>query len=108
MGEEVYGQTCATCHYDGSGSATAPDLKGGAFWKNPPEKLFGIILRGQSNVSVVDGKPFYGIMPAMPYLSDEEIAAVTAYVFKTFGAREVRVEAGAVAVVRKAGKEAAE
>lgn len=100
-GAEVYELNCAVCHYDGSGNPAAPDLAGSGFWKNPPEKLAGIILRGQSRVAIVDGRLFGGVMPAMPSLSDEEIAAVAAYVYSTFGDRPVRVDPAMVESVRK-------
>lgn len=101
-GGAVYEQTCATCHYDGRGNPAAPDLQGSAFWKHEPVRLITMILRGQSGVSVVDGKVFHGEMPAMAYLADAEIAAVTAHVYAKFGGRTLTVEASEVAAVRKA------
>lgn len=102
-GGAAYEQTCATCHYDGQGNPAAPDLLGSAFWKNEPARLITMILRGQSGVSIVDGKVFHGEMPAMAYLSNEEIAAVTAYVFARFGGRTLSVEPSEVAAARSAG-----
>lgn len=84
-GAELYGQSCAICHYDGAGNPAAPDLKGSPYLQGGPEKLITITLKGQGNVSVVNGKKFNGQMPAMDYLTDEEVAAITAYVLASFG-----------------------
>lgn len=62
--------------------------------------MITLILKGQSRVSVVAGKPFNGEMPAMDYLTDEEIAAVTAYVLTTFAEKKVAVEPGLVTELR--------
>jgi len=102
LGEQIYGQYCAICHYDGAGNTAAPDLVGSSFWQDGPRRTITLILKGQSRVSVVDGKPFNGEMPAMDYLTDEEIAAVTAYVFTQFAERKEGVEPETVAELRTA------
>lgn len=102
LGEDVYSQSCEICHYDGAGNAAAPDLVGNPVWKGTPESVASIILKGQSGVSIVKGKKLNGVMPPMAFLSDEEIAAVTEYLFKTFGERVVQVDNGLVARLRAA------
>lgn len=84
-GAEVYAQSCAICHFDGAGNPAAPDIKGSSYLQGGPEKLIILTLKGQGNVSEVNGKKFNGQMPKMDYLTDDEVAAVTAYVLATFG-----------------------
>ena len=84
-GAEVYQTSCANCHYAGEGSATTPPLTGSAALGRDPVELFKIILKGQRNESVVQGQKLNGIMPPMPYLTDEEIAAVAVYMRQRFG-----------------------
>lgn len=84
-GADVYAQGCAICHFDGAGNTAAPDIKGSAYLRGGPEKLITLTLKGQGNVSEVNGKKFNGQMPKMDYLTDEEVAAVTAYVLAVFG-----------------------
>jgi len=84
-GKALYESACAMCHYNGSGSQTAPDLIGSPILVEQPKRLIRIILHGQSGESVVNGEKFNGHMPAQDGLSDEEIAAITAYVRRDFG-----------------------
>jgi len=102
-GEQVFAMSCAVCHYDGSASATAPPLAGSPVLKQSADAVIDIILRGQSGKTLVDGKPFNGVMPAQEYLSDAEIAAVVAYVRSKFGGVEAAVSADAVKKLRAAG-----
>jgi mono/diheme cytochrome c family protein len=100
-GEEVYQTGCANCHYAGEASPTTPALVGAAAVGGDPSALFKIILQGQRNESVVEGRKLNGIMPAMAYLSDEEIAAVTAYVRQRFGGTAEAIDPAHVAAERK-------
>lgn len=90
-GAQVYEISCAQCHYDGSGNSAAPDLKGSPVFRESPEALAQIILKGRSGISVVNGRKFNGVMPAQAYLTDEEIAAVVAYTRDVFGASKAVV-----------------
>jgi len=94
-GGEIYAQNCANCHYDGAGNPAAPDLRGNVYWRGGPEPLLRLLLHGQGGVSVVNGQ-----MPPMDYLTDEEMAAVTAYALATFGGKPVEVSAGQAARLR--------
>ena len=100
-GSEVYQTSCANCHYAGEGGETTPPLTGSAALGSDPAALFKIILRGQRNESVVQGQKLNGIMPGMPYLSDEEIAAVTAYMRQRFGGTAEPIDPANVAAERK-------
>ncbi len=85
LGAEVYELECAQCHYAGERTPTAPPLINSPVLDKPAVRTARIILAGQDSETVIDGQLFGGIMPAQAYLSDEEIAAVTAYIRKTFG-----------------------
>ena len=92
---------CANCHYAGEASPTTPALVGSAAVRGDPTTLSKIILQGQRNESVVEGRKLNGIMPAMAYLSDEEIAAVTAHVRQRFGGTAEAIDPAKVAAERK-------
>lgn len=100
-GKALYESACAMCHYGGSGSQTAPDLIGSPILVEQPERLIRIILHGQSGESVVNGEKFNGLMPSQEGLSDEEIAAITAYVRREFGGISEGVSLQAVASERE-------
>ncbi len=99
-GEALFNQSCAQCHLDGSGGPTAPPLRGSSAASGPTGHIIEGILRGRSGIAVVDGKKFNGIMPPQAFMTDNEIAAVTAYVRGTFGARNEPVDPAEVARMR--------
>lgn len=101
LGETIYNQSCANCHYDGSGNPAAADLKGSATVKAGAPAVIRVILRGQQGVAMVDGKKLNGIMPQMSYLSDQEAAAVTAYVRSAFAGQKEVVDPAVVSELRK-------
>jgi len=84
-GAGVYEMNCAQCHVDGKGGPVAPALVGTEIVKGPAKAIVEVILKGQKGKVLVDGKPFAAPMAPLDYLTDEEIAAVTAYVRKQFG-----------------------
>lgn len=100
-GAEIYSQSCTMCHYDGAGNPAAPDLKGSSYLAGEPDPLIKIILEGQNRVSVVNGKKFNGYMPKMDYLTDEEVAAVTAYVRSTMAEQRETISAEQVKALRQ-------
>lgn len=86
QGMGIYEQLCATCHFDGHGSLTAPSLADSLTVKNAPEKMIAQILHGSQGVfKNKDGQEVQGIMPPQDNLSDEDIAAVVTYVRHNFG-----------------------
>jgi len=101
LGGQIYAQSCTICHYDGSGNPAAADLKGSAVVAGEPSQVISIILHGQSGVSMVNGRKLNGQMPKMSYFSDEEIAAVTAYVRATFADKQEAVDPALVKSLRK-------
>lgn len=81
---DLYGQSCAMCHFDGKDSSAAPPLVGSAMMRSNPEQVIRVVVHGSNNLSTVDGKKFGGIMPATSGLTDEEIAAVINYARSKF------------------------
>lgn len=76
---ELYGQSCAMCHFDGRDSTAAPPLVGSEMMKADPQQVIRVVLHGSNNLSVVNGKKFGGIMPGTSGLTDAEVAAVINY-----------------------------
>ena len=103
-GGEVYGMACAQCHYDGLSGSMHPALRGSPALMGDPDAVISIILNGQSGLSVVDGKPLHGIMPAQAYLTDEEIASVVTFIRSEFAGISAEVAPAAVGRVRAAAK----
>jgi nitrite reductase (NO-forming) len=100
-GEKVYEMHCAQCHHAGEGGATAPPLTNSPVLLAAPAATYGVILQGQRNQSVVEGRKFNGIMPAMEYLSDEEVASVTAYLRQRFAEKSETLDPAEVRSFRK-------
>jgi mono/diheme cytochrome c family protein len=86
QGQGIYEQVCATCHFDGHGSPTAPSLADSTIVKTSPEKMITQILRGSEGMFKNNaGQQVKGIMPAQNSLSNDDIAAVITYVRHQFG-----------------------
>jgi mono/diheme cytochrome c family protein len=100
-GAEQYSQSCATCHLAGEGSETVPSLKTSAILAGEPEHLIQIILKGQQNVSRINGKKVNGVMPPQDYMSDEDLAAIASYVRKEFANQPGVIAPALVAEGRK-------
>ncbi|MBA2432989.1 MAG: cytochrome c [Chthoniobacterales bacterium] len=100
-GEKVYEMHCAQCHYAGEGGANAPPLTNSPVVLAAPAATYRVILQGQRNRSIVDGRKLNGIMPAMDYLSDEEIASVTAYLRQRFAGKSETLDPAEVRSFRK-------
>ncbi len=100
QGKALYEQSCAQCHYDGSGNPAAPDLRGSSVLAEPPQALARVILAGRQGVSMKGGEKFHGIMPPQAYLRDDEVAALVVSVRSEFGSRREGFSPRAAAEVR--------
>lgn len=100
QGKALYEQSCAVCHYDGSGNPAAADLRGAGVLAEPPQALARIILGGRQGVSMRGGRKINGIMPPQAYLRDEEVAALVVYVRDEFSGRREPFPPQAAAGVR--------
>jgi nitrite reductase (NO-forming)/hydroxylamine reductase len=81
-GEALYKANCAACHQaDGSGLAGAfPPLANSDYIQGKPQVLLEATIKGLSGPITVNGVEYNNVMPAVAYLSDEELAAILTYV----------------------------
>ena len=101
-GKEVYTNICLACHQaDGSGvpNLNPPLIK--TQWvlgnKNP---LIEMVLKGSQGKVEIDGEKFHNTMPALSYLTDQQIADVLTYVRNSFGNKASIVTPAEVKAVR--------
>lgn len=87
----VYGNQCAACHQvDGTGTpGTFPPLVGHVpalhAAEGGREYLIDIVLYGLQGEIEVEGRTYRGMMPPMPRLSDEDIAATLNHALQAWG-----------------------
>lgn len=86
-GKEVYTTYCQNCHMeDGNGiPGVNPPLAKADYLKKPSKTLINIILKGQSEEVVVNGKTYNVPMPSQEYLTDTQIADVLNYIKNSWG-----------------------
>lgn len=86
-GEETYNTHCAVCHQvDGSGLPGAfPPLAGSDYLLEDPVRAVDGVLHGVSGPIRVSGELYNAVMPPMPYLSDEDVAAAVTYTLNAWG-----------------------
>ena len=107
-GQGLYIDHCAGCHMeDGAGQRGAfPPLKGSAIVQaRDPMTAITLVLDGGRMVAT-SGKPTGLSMPAFGWkLDDQQVADVVNYVRNAIGNRAPLTDAGAVAKLRKRGRE---
>jgi mono/diheme cytochrome c family protein len=81
-GREVFANTCAICHQpNGLGmDGLAPPLVDSEWVYGPPARLARVVLHGLTGPITVNGAQYNMEMPALPTLTDAEVAAVLTYV----------------------------
>jgi mono/diheme cytochrome c family protein/glucose/arabinose dehydrogenase len=81
-GKQVYTLTCAACHQpNGMGlEGLAPPLVDSEWVTGSPERMVRIVLQGLTGPISVNGVPYRMEMPALPTMSDADIASVLTYV----------------------------
>lgn len=62
-----------------------PPLAKADYIKKPTDVLINIVLKGQSDEIVVNGKKYNTIMPALDYMDDVQIADVLNYIRNSWG-----------------------
>jgi mono/diheme cytochrome c family protein len=101
-GKKVYTKNCLSCHL--ANGAGIPGL-------NPPLidtdwvlgdkiRLINIVLKGLEGAIEVKGEVYDNAMPALEYLSDQEIADVLSYVRNAFGNKASFIEPSEVKAIR--------
>jgi mono/diheme cytochrome c family protein len=93
-GAQIFAEYCIRCHANGTGDQLNPPLIGSPALQDETH-LARIILHGQAGESVVRG-----IMPAMPEMTDEEIAAAIAYIRSRFAGLSSSITAQQVGALR--------
>ncbi|HET7774851.1 MAG TPA: c-type cytochrome [Azospira sp.] len=84
-GKALFAEHCVPCHQEGGSGASgvAPRLAGtlAARLKHPQgrESLASTLVSGMIGAIKVDGETFTGLMPSFAARSDEELAALAAY-----------------------------
>ncbi len=105
-GKELYAKHCLTCHQaDGSGvPGMFPPLIKTDKVLGPADTLINILIYGLKGPVEVAGQTYEQEMPAVGYLTDDEIAVILTYVRASFGNNRPPVKADEVAKVRSKGK----
>ncbi|RMF97697.1 MAG: nitrite reductase [Gammaproteobacteria bacterium] len=86
-GKELFLQNCAACHQpDGRGLKGAfPPLAASDYIAADPKRLLEMTVKGRSGPITVNGETYNNVMPAMSYLSDEDLTAILNYVLNSWG-----------------------
>jgi mono/diheme cytochrome c family protein len=86
QGEQLYIKNCSNCHQkNGTGLGLIyPPLKNSDFLLQNRTNVICLIKNGTSGELTVNGKSFNKEMPAMPSLSDLEIAEIATYIYNNW------------------------
>jgi nitrite reductase (NO-forming)/hydroxylamine reductase len=84
---ELYQQNCGACHQaDGTGLKGAfPPLAGSDYIAGDKNRLMEVTVEGLQGPITVNGEEYNSVMPAMSYLTDEELASILTYVVNSWG-----------------------
>lgn len=101
-GEKLYAANCAACHQaNGQGMAGAfPPVANSDYVQNDRKAVFETLIAGRSGPITVNGVDYNGVMPAMGYLSDQELADILTYVFMSWDNNGSAVSADEVSAMR--------
>ena len=101
QGELLYIKNCSNCHQkDGTGLGLLyPPLKNSDYLLQNKMNVICLIRNGKSGELIVNGKSFNMEMPAMPSLSDLEIAEISTYIYNNWGHDQGLVDVSEVSAV---------
>lgn len=87
IGRALFDTTCAGCHGKAGTGAPghAPALAGSSRVRGPTDTTIRILLHGLEGPLESDGQRFNSSMPAAPFKTDEEMAAVLTYIRRAWG-----------------------
>ncbi len=102
-GEKVYAANCQSCHMpEGEGiPGTFPPLAKSDYLLKDQKRAVGTILHGVSGEITVNGAQYNMDMPAMDYLTDQEVADVLNYIQNSWGNKAKAVTPAQVKAERK-------
>ncbi|WP_229655494.1 c-type cytochrome [Pedobacter puniceum] len=105
-GKVVYTQYCAVCHQaDGLGvPGLNPPLSKTVYVLGDQTRLINIVLKGLSEGVEIDGETYSNVMPAMAFLTDQQVADVLTYVRNSFQNKASAITAAQVKAVRANSK----
>jgi len=94
QGEKLYIKHCSNCHQvDGSGLARLyPPLNDSDYMQKNFRDVMCLIRYGKSGQLMINGQQFNQPMPAVPSLTDLEIAEIGTYIYNSWGHQRGIVE----------------
>jgi cytochrome c551 len=107
QGEELYLKNCSNCHQkNGTGLGQLyPPLHQSDYLQQNLDSVICLIKNGKSGVLIVNGKNFNKAMPAIPSLTDIEIAEITTYLYNTWNNKKGIIEVKYVSkILNECGK----
>lgn len=101
-GKKVYDNTCLACHQvNGSGvPGMNPPLTKTKWVLGDKKVLINVILKGLDEEIEVNDETYSNVMPALPHLSDQEVADVLTFVRNSFGNKASQVTEAEVKKLR--------
>ncbi|MBE0579559.1 cytochrome c [Devosia sp.] len=109
VSEQLFVDACSGCHQLGGVGqpALAPPLVDPALWaglgEQAPDYLVGVIVGGLTGKITVAGQDYIGLaMPPQDWMTDEEIAAVAAYVLNDLNGLDLTATPELIAAIRPA------
>ena len=86
QGERLYLKNCSNCHQkNGAGLGLLyPPLNNSDYLRNNFEEVICILKNGKEGEIIVNGKSFNKAMPAIPSLTDLEVAEIATYVYNSW------------------------
>jgi cytochrome c551 len=104
QGETLYQKNCSNCHQkSGSGLGLVyPPLDSSDYMEKNFKDVICLIRNGKKGELIVNGKKFNQPMPAIPTLTDLEIAEIATYIYNTWSHQKGLVEVKEVSELLKA------
>ncbi len=101
-GQKLYATNCSACHQaDGQGLKGAfPPVAASDYLAQGPAAAVNAIINGLSGPVTVNGVDYNAVMPALAYLSDNDVADVVTFVMNSWGNPGGEVQAAEVAAAR--------
>jgi mono/diheme cytochrome c family protein len=101
-GKKVYEKNCMACHMaNGNGvPGLNPPLAKTDWVTGDKKRLINVVLKGLEDAIEVNGEEYVNPMPAMPHLTDTEIADVLTYIRASFGNKASAISSAEVKAIR--------